>query len=243
MTTPLLITNTIKKAKANSPEILTGLGVAGVLSTAYLSARGGFKAAQKLESEPPNQSWKEKGRKTWTSYIPATASGALTISCIILASKGSTSRVAAAATAYSLSERAFSEYRDKVAKQIGDTKEQDIRDELAQEKIDKNPPPPSPEVVIVGPGQVLCCELHTGRYFRSDMETLRKAANTVNSKAIQEMFVNLDEFYYLVGLEPTSQSAYFGWDYEKVMELRFSTCMAPSGEPCLAFDYSHIRMQ
>lgn len=148
----------------------------------------------------------------------------MTICCIIGSSKASGKRTAAAVTAYSLTERAFSEYKDKVVEQMGVGKEQKIRDDMAQEKVANNPPS-SKDVVILGPGYVLCCELFTGRYFRSNMETLKQAEVAIRRKITQDAYVALDEFYELIGLPYTSNSSYIGWDSDKLMELKFTTTL------------------
>jgi hypothetical protein len=147
-------------------------------------------------------------------------------------------RTAAAVAAYSLTERAFTEYKEKVVEQIGKNKEQKVRDDLAQDQVSKGPP--STEVVMLGKGEVLCCELHTHRYFRSDMETLRKAENKINHLINSDVYVTLDEFYDILGLNYTSHSAYWGWNSDKLMELKFSTVLSENGEPCLAFDYNYV---
>lgn len=243
MTAQVLLSKATKALKKNSPEILTAIGVSGVITTAYLTAKATLAAERKLESEAPVTSAKDRAQRTWKLYIPPAISGAVTIGCIICANRGGSRRAAAAATAYSLTERAFNEYKEKVIEQFGENKEQKLRDDLAQDQVNRNPPPSesSNQVVVVGPGQVLCREAHTGRYFKSDMETLRRVTNEINAKAIQELYVCLSEFYYRVGLEMTSQSDYFGWSFEKVMELRYSSCLTPSGEPCLSFEYNYVK--
>lgn len=246
-----LLNTTGKFLKANSPEIFTGLGVSGVVTTSYLVARASFKAERILLAEsvkdmdmmkdlpePKEIPIKEQVKLVWKEYIPAAISGSLTVGCIILASKNHSKRTAAAFTAYSLTERAFSEYREKVVEQIGKGKEEKIRTEIAQESVTKNPPKGT---VIIGGGHILCCELWTGRYFRSDMETLRKAENDLNALINNELYVSLSEFYGLVGLPETSNSDNFGWTSDKLMELTFSTVLGEGGEPCLAFDYNYIK--
>jgi hypothetical protein len=88
---------------------------------------------------------------------------------------------------------------------------------------------------------VLCCELYTRRYFKSDMEALRKAQNDINSKIIHELYVTLDELYNLLGLTSTSVSGNLGWDSDKMLELQFSTVLTENGEPCLAFEYNYLK--
>ncbi len=240
--------NAVKTLKSNSPEILTALGVSGVVTTAYLTAKAAFKAADVIRESEAEHGWatdkkenfKIRTKLVWKLYIPAGVSGACTVACIIASSKANGKRTTAAVTAYSLTERAFSEYKEKIVEQIGEGKEQKVRDDLAQERVKKNPSG-SQEVIVVGKGHVLCCELFTNRYFRSDMETLRKAQNDINAKVNNHHYVTLDEFYDLIGLPNTSNSCHFGWDSDKLMELRFTTVLADGGEPCLAFDYNYTK--
>lgn len=138
-----------------------------------------------------------------------------------------------------IAERSFAEYRDKVVEEIGKNKEQKIRDTIAQEQGDKNPP--GKQIIITGGGNVLCCELYTMRYFRSDMESLRRAENKINSKINNELYVSLSEFYYILGLRPTCVSDEVGWNSDKLMELEFSTIMSEDNEPCIAFKYNYVK--
>lgn len=247
MNASLFFRNTIKTIKANSPEILTALGVSGVITTSYLTSKAAFAAAEVIRkheelnppSEDPKERLKERTKLVWKLYIPAGVSGVVTVSCILGASRVGNSRTTAAVTAYSVTERAFHEYRERVADEIGKGKEQKIRDEIAQDSVTKHPT--NREIVIAGSGHVLCYELYTSRYLHSDMETLKKAENKINSIAIRESYVTLDEFYDLVGLDHTSVSDKIGWTADRIMELEFSTVLGRNGEPCLAFDYNYIK--
>ena len=114
-----------------------------------------------------------------------------------------------------------------------------IRDEIAQDRVTKSPPT---EVIITDRGDVLCCELYTGRYFRSEMETLRKAQNDINHEMISgSPYATLADFYYIVGLPVTSVSQNVGWDVDRIMELKFSTVLSDDDKPCLAFEYNYIQ--
>lgn len=240
-----ILTNVAKQAKVHSPEILTALGVTGVVTTSYLTAKAAVEAAKEIDFHE-NQSViplsnKEKFKLVWRSYIPAAASGVLTTVCIIGASQASGRRTAAAVTAFTVTEKAFSEYKEKVVEQIGINKEQKIKDEIVQDAVKANPP--STQVIFAGSGHVLCCELFTKRYFRSDMETLKKAQNEVNEKIYSDLYVMMSEFYDLIGLPHTSHSDYVGWDSQKPMELLFSAVLSdgPDPEPCMGFDYNYTK--
>jgi len=249
MNVPYLVNRAVRVAKTHSPEILAALGVSGVLSTSYLVGRASFEASEtidieqrRLDSEEKSHplSTKEKVKLVWKLYIPATVSGAVTIGCVIGSTKVSGSRTAAAVTAYSITERAYAEYREKVVEEIGKGKEQKIRDQIAQEHVYAIPLG-SREVITLGTGHVLCCELFTGRYFRSDMETLRQVQNQINQMIVHTLYVSIGEFYDLVGLSPTSVSDNLGWDSDKLLELQFSAVVSDNGEPCLAFDYNYTK--
>jgi Golgi nucleoside diphosphatase len=142
----------------------------------------------------------------------------------------------AAQTAFAMSNRAYSEYKAKVIEQIGENKEQKVRDAIAEDTVKKT----SPEIIIAGSGGVLCCELYTQRYFDSDMESLKRAVNELNSKLLKHDYATLEDFYHLIGVSGTSVSAQLGWKSDKLLELYFSTQMANNGQPCLAFDYNYL---
>lgn len=224
--------------KRNSPAILTGLGVTGTITTAYLASRATLEVSGTLLDKSYGFSKRQKAKLVWKKYIPAVATGTATIGCIVFATRINSKRTAALAAAYSLSERAFIDYKDKVVEQLGERKEQKVRDEVAQDHVRATAPGPS--VVLSGYGDILCCELYTGRYFKSDMEKLRKAQNDLNAELILNGLSSLSDFYHLVGLAKTSNSDHIGW-VEQLMELQFSHALTDDGRPCLTFEYNYTK--
>jgi hypothetical protein len=180
---------------------------------------------------------KEKVKLVWKHYIPTAISATLTIGSIITGARIGMKKTAAAYSVLAVTERAFDEYKTKVVEELGEKKEKAIRDEIAQDHVNEN----QPGAIVVGAGSVLCQEMHTGRYFNCDMETLRRAENRINSKLIREVEATLSDFYYMVGLPTTSYSSRTGWDCDKMMYLQFSTSITEDGRPCLVFDYNYVR--
>lgn len=223
----------------NSPVILSSAAVAGVLSTAILAAKGSFKAAHILENQDPTAPIKEQAELIWKCYIPAAATGVATIACIIGAQQISSKRQAAALGLYTLSETAFKEYKDKVVEQIGVNKEQKVRDEIVQDRVTETAP--SSTVVIVEEGDVLCVELMTNTYFRSNKHKIERAAIDVN-QMIQtgDMYASHNDFLNRLGLESNGMGEQVGWSIENLIELQFSSALSPDGTPCLAFGYSNF---
>ena len=240
----------VKKAErliiSNSPTILTAIGVTGTLTTAYFTGSASFKAAEvirqcRLEADistDPKLEPDFKGdfKSVWKLYIPAAGTAILTIACIVCSNRIGTRRAAAMATAYAISEKAFTEYKEKVVEKIGDTKEQRLRDELAQDRIDRNPVGDR-EVIIAGSGQVLCFDEFTSRYFTSSMEELKKAQNEVNYKMLHDTYASLTDFYDEIGLAKTTYSDQVGWNCDMLLELRFSTCLSEDDKPCISVGF------
>lgn len=234
----------------NSPLILTGIGIAGTVTTAYLTGKASFKAADVLRMQEQQISlnktgqvdspfeipFKQKVNLVWQCYIPAALAGTATIAAIIGANQIGTRRTAALAAAYSLSEKAFTEYREKVVDRVGKQKEQSIRDDLAQDRVNANPIG-NREIIIAGSGEVDCYEAMTGRYFKSSMEELKAAQNALNYQLNNDGYASLSEFYDKIGLPRTSMSEEVGWTSDKLMELSFSTVLSDKGTPCIAIDY------
>lgn len=225
-----------KFAADNSPAILTGIGVTGTLTTAYLTGKASFKAAAILSEESPHLELKEKVELTWKLYLPPAFSAALTVSAIICANRVAHRRAAAMAAVYSLTEKAFEEYREKVKEKLGQNKEREIRDEIAQDRVNDNPVR-NTEVIIAAGGDVLCYDMYTGRYFESDLETLKKAQNDTNYQILNDFYASLGDFYRRVGLKPTENSEDVGWNSDELLELQFSTTMSEDDRPCIAMSF------
>lgn len=234
--------------KANSPALLAAVGVSGVVTTAYLTAKASFRAARAIDQEEARRErrdvepmdMRDKTELVWKLYIPPVMSGGLTISAIVVGTAIGVRRTAAIAAAYSITDKAFSEYKSHVVEQIGENKEAKIRHAIAEKSVQENPPGER-EVMIAGPGNILCYERFTGRYFHSDPETLRKAENIINSKLNREMYAYLSDFYDLVGLKDTSASEHLGWHSDRLMELKIESALAENGVPCLSIEYNYTK--
>lgn len=226
----------------NSTTVLTGLGVAGVITTAYLTGRASFKAAQiileqedhKLETEEDFTTG-QKVRMVWRLYVPPVLLGVTTIASVIAANRLASRKIAALAIASGISDRAFREYKERVIEKFGENKDRDIRDEIAQKRVENELI--NNEVIVLG-GEVLCFDLHSGRYFHSTHEAIRKAENKINYELVHFSAASLSEFYDELGVPATNYSDMVGWDVGNQMEIKISTVMSPDSRPCLAIDFN-----
>lgn len=228
-------------ASKHSPEILTGIGIAGMITTTVLAVKATPKALKLMDDarydKEEDLTVPEKVKVTWKCYIPATLLGLASVGCLIGANSANLRRKAALATAYKLSETALAEYKEKVIETVGEEKAKDIRSAIAKDKMEKNPVTKS-EVIITDKGESLFCDSISGRYFKSDMNTIEKAVNTINRRLLNEMSVSLTEFYSEIGLSPTSLSEELGWNMnDGQIEIDFSSQITDDGRPCIYIEY------
>lgn len=233
-----------------APHILTGLGVAGVYLTAILASRATLKAAKVIEDKKTEQyrlqletpeimqpgfSKKEIIKWTWKEYIPSMAVSVATCACIIKSGRIHSKRHAAMLALYSLSDAAFREYQGKVKEMIGDGKESKVRDNVAKDRITNHK---ASEIIVTGSGEALCYDSPSGRYFQSNIETIRRTENTFNQTLRTEMSLTLNELYYELGLPAVKTGDYVGWEIDKgLLTFSFSSQLNEHGVPCLVIDY------
>lgn len=219
----------------NASTILTGVGVVGVVTTAVLTGKATLKANQILaDPDYLDSTTKDKMIATWPEFIPPVASGITTIAAIIAGHRLDAKKVAALAAAYGLSESRLQEYKEKVLEKIGVNKEQAVRDEIAQDRVNETP---MSREVIIGTGNVLCFDVYSGRYFESNVEEIRQAVNTVNSYILDHQYASLSHFYDEINIPPTGMSDEVGWKSDDLIDIGFSTVMSPDKRPCLAMDF------
>ncbi len=234
----------------NSPTVLTVISVAGLISTSILVGEGTLKAHVILEEERDLREQesltgaidpiilKEAAILTWKCYVPAAIMGAVTISCIIGANSVHTRRNAALAGLYSLSEAALKEYKNKVIETIGENKHREIRDEIAGDRI-RNNPIGSTVPRNTGYGDTLCYDALSGRYFKSDIEQIRRTMNDLSRALMSEMFISLNEVYYALGMSHTKLGDLMGFNIDDgLLEPDFSSQLTEEGIPCLVLDFT-----
>ena len=239
VSTAAKIGNSLRK---HSPEICTALGIGGMIFTTALAVKATPKALKLLEDRKKEEkvdelTATETVKTVWKCYIPSVLTGAFSIFLIVTSNSINLKRNAAITAAYSLSETAFREYKNKVVETIGERKEEAVRDSVAKDRIQRAP---EQEVILTEKGNMLCYDTLSGRYFKTDIEKLKSSVNELNRQMRDEMFISLNEYYYELGLRPTKIGDDLGWDIDKgYIELSFSSQLTDTQTPCLVIDYAN----
>ena len=217
----------VNEVQKNSPTILTATAVVGVVATAIFAVKATPKAEQKLQNleeeyqkkfddgeiDSPKVPKIEIAKKVAPVYLPAVLMGAGTITSIIFANTVSMRRQAALASAYSLSEKAFEEYREKTKEVVGEKKEDEIQKKVYKDELAEQDPRLL-NVTHTGKGEQLFKEMVTGRYFRSSKAAIGEAENNLNKELIKgiDTYISLNDAYDELGLENVDIGDLLGWD-------------------------------
>lgn len=225
----------------NSPTILTAVAVAGVATTAIMAVKATPKAIRILEVAQTNNpvllTPQEKLRLIAPCYIPSSMVGIATMACIIGANSVHTKRQAALISAYTLTENAFKEYQAKTTEALGKGKEQKVRDDIAQDRVDKIHTPTS-EVIITGNGDVLFMDSLSSQFFESTYEKVKRAENELNYKLTHEMYASVNDFYEILGIPHNDLGEELGWKSDELLTIDISATVTKDKKACLVINYS-----
>lgn len=225
----------------NSTHILTAIAVAGTIGTAVEAAKSTIEARDMIKAHEMDdellvekteitvkdgeeivknvsyyrcRTWKEKVALTWRCYVVTCFMGTATICCIIGANSISTKRNAALAAAYSLSEEARREFRDKVVENIGEKKVEKIDNEIIQDKLDRHPMPDEDCITRTGLGDQIMYDEFCGRYFKASRTMVERQINYLQKVLNNNKdYVTVNDFYELLNLEYPPMGNKFGWRY------------------------------
>lgn len=233
----------------HSPEILTGLGIAGMITTTVLAVKATPKALELIEDKKDeldlyptdNLTPMETVKATWKCYIPAAITGVTSVACLIGASSVNVKRNAALATAYNLAATSLSEFKEATREVVGEKKEQLIRNKVAEDRINKEPVNQS-AIVVSGNGTTRCFDAITKRRFISDIDTIKRIVNDLNARMIDgEDYISLNDFYYELGLDGVSIGDELGWSTrdgrQGLIKVDFSAQLDTDGVPCIYIEY------
>lgn len=236
--------NLLIECSKHKPEILMGLGIGGFGGAIIFTGQATVKAIRSLDKRKQEEnvdgfSAYETVKTVWKYYIPAGLLSMLSTVCIIEANNEHSKRHTALATAYSLSETALKEYQEKVVEIMGERKNQSIKDAVAKDRIEANPVGRN-EIIITEKGNTLCYEPITGRYFKSDIDQLKRVANDLNKRMLDEMYISLNDFFYEIGLSASREYGdMIGWNVNSgLIDLHFSSQIAEDGTPCIVVEHS-----
>lgn len=236
-----------KLAIDNSPTILTSVGVAGAITTALMVGKASWQASDIIrikegldyrsdeDRRDSREVLKDRTKLVWTLYIPAAATGAATIVCIIGANRVGARRMAALGAATAIIERSFDEYKDKVLEKFGERKELQIRDEIVHDRINATY---KDDVRLLGVNEgEICYDSFGGQYFLSSVEGINAAVNVLNNTINHDGYASLADLYRLLDMETPAFSENLGWNHNRLLEVRIGADLAHESKPIITMNF------
>ena len=234
-----LIGNMRNIMSKNSADSLLVGGVVCLLGAGVLAVRQTPKALRILE-EKETATNMAKVKAVAPLYIPSVLLSGLGIAQIVWSRNITHNKLAALATAYTVSETAYRTYRNKVQDIVEPEKMEKIKREFASDIL-KNDPSTNKEVIISSRGEELIYDTMSGRYFRGSMEDIYRVENVLNKKLMNEMTISLNEFYSEINLPVVKVGCELGWKIERDnVSIGISAGLTEDGRPCLVLDYDVI---
>lgn len=139
------------------------------------------------------------------SYIPAVVIGASTIACIFGANVLNRKAQASLMSAYALVDNGYKDYRKKVDELYGEEAGGQVRAAIAKDKYEEQDVDPPED------GKRLYYDYYSERYFEATPAQVKTAEYELNRKLMLDDCVYLNEWYYLLDLEPLEHGLDFGW--------------------------------
>lgn len=225
----------------HSPEILTGIGVGGLFTGIFMAISATPVAMKKIENKKKELKKDkltviETVKTAGPTYIPTAIVAVTTAVAIVSSNKISMERNAVLATSLILSERMREEFAEKAKEVIGEKKVQEIHDEIARDRLEKNPVSTS-NVIVTGKGKTLIYDELTDGYFEFDIDMLRKLELDMREDILNYNRVSVNEWLQRTGRKGILMGDDLVWDTDTSFELRFSSMLADDGRPCLVIGY------
>lgn len=233
-----------------APELLMGTAIACFLGStiaAVVATPKAMKAIEKkkeeLEIEPEEPlPIKETVKATWKLYLPVvlTSTGGV---CFAVASVSESNyRYLTLSTSYQLLQDMAYTYRDKVVETLGTKKEEKMRQEIAQKKLDESHDINENNIIITNQGNTLFKDTLTGQYFRYDINKFKNKAIEYANMELSEGYVGVPEWLLEFGLSVPDTMMGMGWsvaDQGKALTVDFTANVATNynDEPCLVINY------
>lgn len=242
-----------------TPEILTGISIAGLISTMYLCYKAGPVAKEiikrrkeeykEIGSGKENQKkkmkvLKESAKELIPVVAPSIVMGTVTGGCIIGSNKASNKKIALLSTAYSVSKDAVKDLNEKMEEVLGDKKAKLVKDKIAEDKLKKSPYIFSNgEVYMDEDFDVPCKDLYTGAQFRSNSMKIKEVLLKLSERCKQEMFISLNDLRLELGMESVPMGRDIGWNVDDLvcgvhLPITLTSCLSDTDIPILCLDYT-----
>lgn len=205
--------------KTHSPEVLTGIGIVGFITTIVMAVKVTPKAINNIENRKEVLGYSQNDRlpvkeivlSCWKCYTPSVLLAVASTGCIIGGVSTSIRRTAAMATVAKVAETTLKEYSQKVVEEIGEEKEKKIREDSSKEAVKKIKV--NDKVSNTQDGeQRLYCDSYTKRLFYATPVEVERAFGELNRTKDLYSEYTMNDWYSCFNLDETPAGYEIGWN-------------------------------
>lgn len=252
--------------KKNSPALLAGAAVVGVLTTVYCAWKAAPKADDILAKHKKEMETVKKGDKaakravtkeTAKELVPVVAPTILmagaTCAAIVGSQKINARRIAALSAAYTLSKDMVSDLNEQMLKDFGPKKANAVKDAVFEKKVKEEHTDDIPKRndLMRKRGLYWCRDYLTGGLFMTNANIINTAITDISTRISSEEYITLGEFWDAlesagsIGMESIRRSAakdLFGWTVDDLnrgrLDISYRAVLDDDDEsPILALEY------
>lgn len=239
--------------KKKSPEILLGVGIAGMVASTIWAVKATPKAMLLLEEKDEEvdfQSMKktkqivEVGKTTWKVYVGPAILTMASIACLIGSNRIAAGRSAAYAALYATASSGAKVLEDKIAEHLGTEKFEDVKSAADKEIVEAKAASIDDSLVVdTGKGNTLFYDKLSGQLFYSDIEHVKTKLNELGATILREMCVSAGEWlYWGLGLRHADFGDLIGWNVDDPVitaqdGMKFSSILLDDGRQVVVLEW------
>lgn len=242
MKTNIILKKTVAFFKKHSTVISTGLIISGLTATVMCAIKDTPKAEMII-----NDATKEKGEELTKiektklyakSYWRTIALGAATILLVVGSQVLKDKSYASLATAYTIAEKKVMDYKDAVKEAVGEKKSEEINELLTKKQLEEKRSKDT-KIYDTNSGNTLFFDTWSGREFKSNMESVRKAINDINRMMLEDGYVSVGELYWKLNLPDSEMGNNHGWNSyaNKNVDVIWGSMVTEDGVPCITMRF------
>ena len=238
----------------NSPTILTVMGSAGLVGTVVHAVTATPKAIMLLDERlnDTHDTWHTQDiilatkedlnawqvvQTCWKPFVPTLIIGGASIACIVGANSINLKRQAALVGMYTMANKNLEEYEKKVREILGDKNADKVRDVLNQDAVAGMK---EGDIIHTRLGETLFYEPLSGRYFKQDIERVKRAETEIKNQLLHSPIVTLNDYFQEIGLPPIAIGEEIGWCMDEIGDLirmNMDTTITSEGQPCIVLKW------
>ncbi|MBO6285676.1 MAG: hypothetical protein J6O18_05150 [Bacilli bacterium] len=248
-----VVDSVVKTVRPKMPEVLGGCAIGFTIAAVLLAVKQTYefkedveelkkkKVYVDLDGEPKEGvlTKKETALLAAKRYYPVGILVVLDAACVIGSLKINHDRISSLLAACAVSNSALKEYKEAAKEVLGQKKQQEIQSAIDDKKLKEKPVETSNVIHELSDKRTLFFEPLSGRYFRSDIESVRKALNDLNAAFMYEAYITLNDWYDMLDIPRTELGDNVGWNgVNGLVDIGPDDArIASNGEPCIALVY------